>query len=112
MTISPYENPATLTQESANRWAPASDEYFEKFQDGVYDAESYLWIVLPVQDIHESKDHPDLIVGYAGVDGICFCFREGKSGLWAWYGIADEHVLLAPTLEGLVAGWTDGTIVL
>jgi hypothetical protein len=104
------DNRPILTQVMAARWSPACDEYFEKFQDGVYDDTSYMQYVLAVQDIFESKEHPDLVIGFAGVDGIYFCFRQGESGVWAYYGIEDKHVLLAPTFGAFTTGWRNGTI--
>lgn len=110
MTFLPCEDRPIFTQENAARWAPACNEYFEEFQDGVYDDKSYMQYVFAVQDLHESKKHPDLIIGYAGVDGIYFCFRQGAVGVWAYFGIEDRHVMLAPTLRAFVDGWLDGTI--
>lgn len=112
MSHSPYENRPALTPETAARWAPACTEYFQSYQNGVFDAASYIQVVLPVQDIYESKDHPDLVIGYAGVDGIYFCFREGQAGLWAFYGMEDRHSLLAPSIEAFLTGWHAGKITL
>ncbi len=95
---------------SFDRWKPACNEYFENYAGGIYDEEAYLQLILPRDKLEIDDERGDLIVGHAGIDGIYFCFREGRGGIWSYYGIDHEHVLKATTLKDLVDGWKDGTL--
>ena len=101
------------TSADASEWAPASEEYFSSFRNGIYDEVNHLQLILPIEKSYrDPRIEDDLVVGHAGVDGIYFCFRRGHQGVWAYYGIEDEHVLKAPTLAELVRRWEDGRLVL
>ena len=99
-------------REMADRWAPACDEYLENFEHGFYDESNILQLILPADKTTVEAERGDLVIGHAGVDGIYFCFREGKTGVYAYYGIEDEHVLVAPSIRELIQKWTDGSLTL
>ncbi|MBT8456016.1 MAG: hypothetical protein HKO95_06745 [Rhodobacteraceae bacterium] len=101
-----------ISRAEASRWKPDCDAYFEKYQDGLFDDFNQIQFVLAVEDLHANPNKGELIFGFAGVDGIFFCFLEGKPGVWAYYGIEDEHVLIAPTISDFVAKWEKREIVL
>jgi hypothetical protein len=101
----------TVTATDAMRWTPQCHEYFSTFSEGVHDEASYLQVILPAEDVHISAEEPnDLVIGYAGTDGIYFCFRAGMAGVWAYHGIEKHHTLLAETLAEFVPGWLNGAI--
>ena len=91
-------------------WAPACSEYFEEFRHGIWDNANQLQLILAEQDISIDVDRGDLIIGHAGVDGIYFCFRRGRRGVYAYYGIEDTHVFMAPDIKTLIAHWRDNTL--
>ncbi len=99
-----------VSRKDAERWAPASDEYFEHYAQGLYDEAAYLQFILPVDQLRIEAARGDLIIGHAGVDGIYFCFRAGRDGVYAYYGIEDRHRLVAPDIGALIKGWYDGSI--
>ena len=101
----------TVTAADVIRWTPQWHEYFSTFSKGVYDEASYLQVILPAEDLHISADEPnDLVIGYAGIDGIYFCFRAGMTGVWAYYRIEKSPTLLAETLAEFVQDWFNGKI--
>jgi hypothetical protein len=85
-------------------------EYFNKYQDGVYDSLAYLWIVLPKHKIFINRDKGHLTVGWAGTDGIEFCYQQMQKGVWAYYPIDDDYEFKASSLADLVAGYQSGKI--
>ena len=107
-----WGNMTGVTREMADSWAPACDEYFDNFEQGFYDESNILQLILPADKTSVEAERGDFVIGHAGVDGIYFCFREGKTGVFAYYGIDDEHVLVAPNIRELVQGWTEGSLVL
>jgi hypothetical protein len=92
------------------RWQPAVSEYFQSFLDERYNDAGRHWFITPGSDITIQREGSDLVVGSAGCDLIDFCFRNGSDGVWAYYPIDDEYVLVAATLNELETGWKDGSI--
>lgn len=101
-----------LSRAEASRWEPDCGAYFEEYQDGLFDDFNQIQFVLSSENLLANIEKGELIFGYAGVDGIFFCFLEGKPGIWAYYGIDDEYVLIAPSLSEFVSKWKRGKIVL
>ena len=99
-------------REATKPWEPACAEYFERFAEGRYDDEGQYWFIFSETEIaiETDKYRNDLVVGSPGCDGIDFCFRHGRTGVWAYYPIESEHVLVAPNLEALAHGWLSGSI--
>ncbi len=86
-------------------------DYFEsRFIDGFYDEQAHLTIILPVDQLSERSDLHFLVVGRPGVDGIKWGYRQGHSGLWAYYPISRRFEFLAPTVTALFDGWYSGQI--
>lgn len=79
-------------------------------QHGYWDEAGQYWYVWPADRVYEAADHPFLVIGGPGVDGIDWGYRAALSGLWAYYPIGREYVWLAPTAEALVEGWRSGNI--
>ncbi len=102
----------SVTRADAAAWRPACDEYFDRFADGIWDEFCQLQLILPREKAEANPARGELVVGHAGVDGIHFCCRAGMEGIFAWYGIEGEHVLVAPDLATLVARWRDGSLTL
>ena len=50
------------------------------------------------------------MIGSAGCDGIDFCFRQGLRGIWAYYPVEGDYVLVAANLKALEEGWLNGSI--
>lgn len=96
----------------ASRWEPECDAYFEHFQEGLFDDFNQIQFVLSFENLIADIEKGEMIFGYAGVDGIYFCFLEGKPGVWAYYGIDDEYVLIAPNISEFVSNWKKRKIVL
>lgn len=102
----------SIDRSAFQRWRPACDEYFEHFSAGIYDEEAHLQVIVPADEIEVDEQKGDMIIGRAGVDGIYFCLREQRLGVFAYYGIDDEHVLVADDIRSLMDAWTDGTLTL
>ncbi|MGJ5620849.1 hypothetical protein [Sulfitobacter sp. MF3-043] len=96
----------------ASRWEPDCGAYFTDFQDGLYDDYNQIQFVLQSENLLADFEKGELIFGYAGVDGIFFCFLEGKPGVWAYYGIEEDYVLIAPDIFDFVSKWQKRQIVL
>lgn len=78
------------------------------YSKGYYDEYSCIQLILPVNDAVISRGH--LVVGYAGVDGIEFCFRAEHLGIWAYYPYENNYELKASTLAAFVDGWLNGKV--
>jgi len=96
----------------ANRWEPDCGAYFENYRSGLFDDYNQIQFVVSSDDLMADPEKGELIFGFAGVDGIFFCFREGKPGVWAYYGIDDDYVLIAPDISDFVTKWENREIVL
>jgi hypothetical protein len=85
----------------------ACDDYFasEWAERGCWDEPAQLMLISPAHEVAERPDLSLLVVGRPGVDGILFGYRAGHPGLWAYYPIDREFVLMAPSLADLVEGW-------
>ena len=88
---------------------PASS-YFRDFADGRYDEGNQYWFIRPRDEVYVDLELGALVIGGPGVDKIPFCFRRGHAGVWAFYPIDEEWVLVAPTLAELERGWMAGDI--
>jgi len=93
-------------------WRPEIDEYLQAYRDGYFDAGCHCQIIASVADVHAPPDRGglDLVVG--AFDVADFCFRRGLRGVWAYYPIEGEYVLVAPDLRALISGLLDGSITL
>ena len=85
-------------------------EYLSKYEDGYYDDQAFLQLVLPLADIAINTDHQHLVIGHAGADGVEFCYRIHRLGVWAFYPAEDRFVEVAANIGQLVEGWCNGTI--
>ena len=85
-------------------------EYFRDYEEGRYDEDNQVWLVLPKSDVYISQLSFGLVIGHPGVDGIELCFRPGHSGVWAFYPISGEWMLVADTLQDLETKWDADTI--
>jgi hypothetical protein len=93
------------------RQYPCSDYFSSEWAErGCWDDHSGLWVIVPAQEVEEDPGLGFLQVGRPGVDGIGFGYRRGHPGLWAYYPIDKEFVLLAATLAELVEGWLSSRI--
>jgi hypothetical protein len=72
---------------------------------GVWDEFSILWLILPAREVTERFNINFLVIGRPGVDGIEFGYRANFDGIWAYYPIENNFVLLAPTLATFLEGW-------
>ena len=79
---------------------------------GLWDASVQLMVLVPVAEAVHHEDLGFLEIGRPGVDGILFGYRTGQPGIWAYYPIDDDSVLLAPDLQSFVAAWLNGQIFL
>lgn len=85
-------------------------EYLSKYEGGYYDDQSFLQLVLPLADVTINNEHEHLVIGHAGTDGIEFCYRIHKPGVWAFYPKEDRFQKVAANIGQLVEGWCNGTI--
>lgn len=88
------------------------DDYFasECAERGYWDESSQLMFIVPVHEIEERIDLSFLVIGRPGVDNIEFGYRAGLSGLWAYYPVDQEFILIAPTVKKLVVDWQSGKL--
>ena len=91
-------------------WKPACMEYFSNFKQGRFDEGGQHWFIFKEVSVDRDLSRGDLVIGSAGCDGISFCFRKGMDGVWAYYPIEEQHLLVASNLHELEVGWLDGTI--
>lgn len=84
----------------ASRWAEA----------GCWDETSQLMLVIPADDVQVRTALDFLVIGRPGVDGIEFGYRRRLRGVWAYYPIDDEFVVVATTTADLVERYTTGRI--
>jgi hypothetical protein len=77
---------------------------------GCWDETSQMWVIVSAAEVEERQEIRFLVVGRPGVDGIEFGYRQGRAGLWAYYPIEGEFVLMAPTVAELVEGWLSGKL--
>jgi hypothetical protein len=66
--------------------------------------------VLRCGDVYEDDELELLVIGSPGCDGIVWGYRPERVGIWAWYPIDSEFVLVAPNVQALAQGWTTGRI--
>ena len=85
-------------------------DYLARYKDGFYHEASYLQLVLPVSDSKINEKFEHLTIGYAGADGIEFCFRKNKVGIWAFYPIDETYESKAESIADLISGWSSGSI--
>jgi|SRR5271170_6305990 len=88
------------------------DDYFASDWStrGCWDEEAQRNVIVPADEVQEYPDRGFLAVGRPGADGILFGYREGQTGLWAYYPIENAFVPVAGTLIDLVEGWLAGRI--
>jgi len=97
-------------KDALSPWQPTCAEYFEKFTDGRYHEAGRHWFILAQLEILVDRCGKDLVIGSAGCDGIDFCFRQGLRGIWAYYPVEGDYVLVAANLKALEEGWLNGSI--
>lgn len=85
-------------------------EYLAQFSAGRYDVAGQFWFILPVSDITLNDSREALIVGRAGVDGICFCYRAGAPALWAWFPLDERWQRVSNCLADLERSWLAGEL--
>lgn len=109
-----YRGPKPIgSMEAAARWLPHCAAYFIDFGEGIYDENAYLQVILPTSEAHVSADEvDDLVIGFAGVDGIYFCYRAGMAGIWAYYPIERRHVKMGDDLRAFIAASRRGDVLL
>ena len=94
------------------RWKPFHcDDYFnsEYARSGYWDEPGQYWYLKPFNRVFEDEQAAFLVVGGAGVDGICFGYWRGHTGFWA-YPVDGEFVRLADTVTSFMEGWLSGKI--
>ncbi len=79
---------------------------------GFWDESSQLMFVVPAPEAKVRHDLAFLVIGRTGCDGTELGYRKGLAGLWAYYPIDDEFEFVAPTIAGMVAGWSSGELSL
>jgi hypothetical protein len=92
------------------RWQPACSEYLIRFSNGCYDEAAQLQLIVAIADVEFDEEKGDMAIGRPGSGGIYFCFRENQPGVFAYYPIENEYVLLADGVQDLVDGWRAGSI--
>lgn len=85
-------------------------EYLSRYEGGYYDNEACLQLVLPISEVTIDTKHQHLVIGHAGSDGIEFCYRIHKPGVWVFYPIESEFQIVAANIGQLIEGWCNGTI--
>lgn len=85
-------------------------EYLSKYESGYYDDEACLHLVLPLCEVTIDAEHQHLVIGHAGADGIEFCYRIDKPGVWAYYPIEVKFQKVAANIGQLIEGWHNGAI--
>ncbi|NNE22949.1 MAG: hypothetical protein HKN11_10095 [Rhizobiales bacterium] len=85
-------------------------DYLRFYSDGRFDEFAQLWFILPVKDAYIDPDTKGLVFGHPGVDGLCFCYRPGHSGVWIYYPIEQEWRKISGSISELESGWFDRTI--
>jgi hypothetical protein len=85
-------------------------EYFGVFSAGRYSAQEHLWFIVPATEIEFYDQNKSMVIGRAGVDGICFCYRAEDAGIWVFYPMFGEWKLISATLQELERGWLEGSI--
>jgi hypothetical protein len=90
---------------------PCQDYFASEWaEQGCWDESSQLMLIVPATEVEERPDLLLLIVGRPGIDGILFGYRVGNPGIWAYYPIDEEFVLMAPSVAELVEGWRSGRL--
>lgn len=79
-------------------------------QTGWWDEEGQCWYILRADRAYEDEARALLVIGGPGVDGIVWGYRRGHSGVWAYYPMDDELVLIAESALDLEAGYASGRI--
>ena len=79
-----------------------------------YCKESFVDVVLPVDEIKTDESNKWLIIGYPGVDGIEFRIKkdEQENIVYVFYPIDNEHIKIADSPEELIRKWKEGKLVL
>jgi hypothetical protein len=87
-------------------------EYFADgwSERGHFDEEAQLQVIVPLSEAYEEQDIGFFAIGRSGCGGIDFGYRKGLSGLWAYYPIDQDFLLMAPTIADLVEGWCSGRL--
>jgi hypothetical protein len=95
------------------RWQEYNcEDYFASplAETGYWDEGGQYWYFWRADRILEDHKRQFLVIGSAGVDGIDWGYRKGLRGLWAYYPIDSEFVLLTDTFAELVERWLSGRL--
>ena len=79
-------------------------EYLSEYENG------YLQLVIPVSEASIDAKHHHLVFSHTDTNGIEFCFRIHKPGIWAFYPIEASYIKVAASIDQLIDGWHNGTI--
>jgi hypothetical protein len=85
-------------------------ELISKYEEGYYDRQSFLQLVVPIAEVSIDKNHHHLVTGHAGTDGIEFCLRIHNQGVWVFYPIETRFHKVSDSISQLITGWTNGSI--
>ena len=90
----------------------ACSDYFDSplAEHGWWDEGGQYWYIEPAHRLYEDETRELLVIGGPGVDGIDWGYRKGHRGIWAYYPIEDEYVLLASSASELRDGYGSGRI--
>ena len=90
---------------------PCSEYFSDGWStQGHFHEPSQNFVIVPLDDAYENREQRFFAVGRSGGDGIDFGYREGMSGLWAYYPIEREFKFMAPSIRELVDGWCSGKL--
>jgi len=87
-----------------------SDYISGKYSIGYYDEATFLQVILPISEAFVSNTDQHLVIGYAGADGIEFCYRDNTMGIWAYYPYENNYELISKDIFDLASGWVNGNI--
>jgi hypothetical protein len=88
------------------------EDYFDSewAEQGYWDEPSQLMLIVPAVDVKERPELSLLVIGRPGVDGIEFGYRLGQQGLWAYYPIDREFVVVSVSVKQLVESFLSGEL--
>jgi hypothetical protein len=79
-------------------------------ESGWWDEAGQCWYIEPAEHVYEDGEREFLVIGRPGVDGIEWGYRRGHQGIWAFYPIGREFVLLAESASEFREGYESGRI--
>jgi hypothetical protein len=79
-------------------------------EQGWYDEDAQFWYIEVAENLREDTEREFLVIGGPGVDGLEWGYRKGHRGIWTYYPIDDEFVLIAASASELGEGYSSGRI--